>query len=103
MTTGRINQVAFIDHGNSPPHPLKRNGKRERTRSWPSSFARRTDELWRDWITSSHRRQLFRIRDFNPQLIHQCEQGNKCDDERWTSADVCAHDFPTKEKPRAKV
>ncbi|KAG7528354.1 hypothetical protein ISN45_At04g000020, partial [Arabidopsis thaliana x Arabidopsis arenosa] len=24
---------AFIDHGNSPPHPLKRNGKRERTRS----------------------------------------------------------------------
>jgi RAB protein geranylgeranyltransferase component A len=28
-----VTQVAFIDHGNSPPHPLKRNGKRERTRS----------------------------------------------------------------------
>ncbi|AEE30414.1 hypothetical protein AT1G23650 [Arabidopsis thaliana] len=24
---------AFIDHSNSPLHPLKRNGKKERTRS----------------------------------------------------------------------
>ena len=97
MTTGRINQVAFIDHSNPSTHSRKRKGNWE----W--------DEVLTVIFCPKDRCALPGLNYFESPPIsfpsprvqpttRLPKRTRQCLAERKTSVSLCVYDFPTKEK-----